>query len=32
MISYNKLKEIKNLPQCLKILDAKINMIERVDL
>ncbi|CAD8138248.1 unnamed protein product [Paramecium pentaurelia] len=32
MISYNKVKEIKNLPQCLKILDAKINMIERVDL
>ncbi|CAD8053973.1 unnamed protein product [Paramecium sonneborni] len=32
MISYNKLKEVKNLPQCLKILDAKINMIERVDL
>lgn len=30
IISHNKIKEIKNLPNTLKILDAKANYLEKV--
>lgn len=32
MISFNKLKELKNLPETLKILEAQGNIIAKVDI
>lgn len=32
IVSYNKIKELKNLPETLKILDAKSNVINKCDI